>query len=481
MIKYYRCTFQTDTILSSSSATQGESKPLNYIPGTKFLGIVAKILYDDKSNREQTIDLFHNSKVQFGDAHLEFENRRTLQIPLMWQFPKKQGLEGDLYLDYKLDNNFRKELTSQDIQLKQARSGFFDLKSQSILNIDYVFSLKSSYDSDLKKSEEGNMFGYYGIKKGTSWIFYIKYNDEKYIEIIEKSLFGEKKIGRSKSAQYGQVKIEYIAEYEEQDYSSKIELENDYLIYAESNLCFYDEYNQNTLKPKASDLGFDDGKINWNKSQIRSRLYQTWNEYRHNRDADRWIIEKGSVFYIEGGKINIDKIKKGIGSYLSEGFGKILINPEFLLSDEIKLNFKLNKIDELPKTHIKKAVDSDDSDKTLINLLKSNRNLRKSKNEINEKVNEFVKDNKKFFNKITKSQWGQVRTYAKYSQNYETLKLLLFDNKVGFMFHGQSEEVWRKGRAVLKDTILKFKNDSEKIDFTIKLASQMAKNNGGNE
>ena len=64
----------------------------------------------------------------------------------MWQFPKKQGIDGDLYLDYKLDNNFREELISKDIQLIQARSGFFDLKSEKIFSIDFNFSLKSLTD-----------------------------------------------------------------------------------------------------------------------------------------------------------------------------------------------------------------------------------------------------------------------------------------------------------------------------------------------
>ncbi|MEA3505333.1 MAG: hypothetical protein U9R32_09105, partial [Bacteroidota bacterium] len=202
---------------------------------------------------------------------------------------------------------------------------------------------------------------------------------------------------------------------------------------------------------------------------------------RHNRDADRWIIEKGSVFYINSGEINNDVVENGVGSHLAEGFGKVLINPSFLLSNDNKLPGKYEVIDKLKKQYIPKLEIKNSSYDVFMNLLKKKKAINDSESDINKTVNEFIKDNENKFNKVTNSQWGQVRTYAKYAQNYLTLKALLFDDPGGFMFHGQTEEIWSKGREVFKEKVESFFNDTEKIDFTIKLASQMAKTNGGNK
>lgn len=475
MRKYYKCTFQTDTILTASSATEGDKKPLNYISGNKFLGIVAKDLYDE-NNRKQTLDIFHNGQVSFGDAHPEFNGKRTFQVPFAIHYPKKfKQYHSDLYLDYLLTDNDRDKLKEDDIQLKQLREGFFDIESKNVLLPDFEFSLKSAYDKENRKSKEAQMFGYYGIKKGTKWIFYIDFENEDYTDKIDKTLRGSKSIGRSKSAEYGRVLINPLNNYNQENIQG--EFRNDYnIIYAESNLCFYNESGLNTLKPKAQDFGFENGKIDWSKSYVRSRLYQLWNGKRHNRDADKWIIEKGSVFYIKGGKLSSDFNPNKIGSLINEGFGKVILNPEFLSDNKAcKLSYQVEKHDII-RGEISK-IKVDENNQSIINLLKKRKHIVESENSISKTVNEFVLSNKSKFKSISKSQWGQVRTYAKYANNYKTLYKLLFDEPGGFMYHGQTEKDWRRGRDVLKNAINndEFKTDNDKIEFTIQVANQMAK------
>jgi len=482
MRKFYKCTFQTDTILTSSSATEGDKQPLNYISGNKFLGIVSKDLYDE-NNPKQTLDIFHNGQVSFGDAHPEYNGKRTFQVPFAIHYPKNSGFSNsELFLDYLLNKDDRENIKDDDIQLKQLRNGFFDTETKNVLKPDFDFSLKSAYDSKNRKSKEGQMFGYFGIKKGTSWIFYIDFSNQGLVDKVEKSLLGNKSIGRSKSAEYGRVLIESINNYSQENIQG--EFRSDFnVIYAESNLCFYDKNGLNTLKPKAQDFGFEDGKIDWSKSYVRSRLYQLWNGKRHNRDADKWIIEKGSVFYVKGGKLSSDFNSEKTGSLISEGFGRIILNPDFLFDTKgSKLSYQFNK-EDIKKESISK-IRVDDNNQNLIDLLETRNKINKSENSINSKVNEFVENHKGKFKKISKSQWGQVRTYAKYTNNYETLDKLLFDKQGGFLYHGQTEKDWRSGREILKNAIVSLgdkkdkedkNNDIKKIEFTIQLANQMAK------
>lgn len=474
----YNCKLLSDTVLSSKAASEGNSEPLDYIPGSKFLGIVSKI-YDEK-NTQKTLDIFHNGTVRFGDAHLCCDEERSLKVPASWFHIKGENLTNDKYLHHKLQGTtMLKKFVEDGTQLKQARSGYFT--EEKLLSVENSFSIKTAYDRDNKRSAESQMFGYFALKAGTEWIFYIEYDNEQYIEVVEKELIGKKRIGRSRSAQYGLAKISKIGEVE----TGKRKIQPDGIcIYAESNLCFYDEDGRNTLQPTAKQLNLpENSEILWEKSQIRTRNYQTWNRKRYNRDADRQIIVKGSVFVVDlKQEIDTDKFSKGIGSHLSEGFGKVLINPVFLMSATEKLNLNLEKPENQNPKEIFTYAEKGENDDVLISFLQKQASLKNSGFNIDKKVNEFAEANISRYMEISASQWGQIRKYAKYSANNETLMDLLFDEQVGFLYHGQSENIWRKSerRTKLKKAVDAI-SDNYKFEFVTKLASVMAKQSKKNE
>jgi len=462
----YKCTFKTDVILNATSATEVSSLFIDYIPGSRFLGLVAKNLYVEK-NIQKTMDLFHNGAIRFGDAHLLVNEKRTLKKPFVWFTKKGEDKNETIYLHHKIED-FSKY---QGIQLKQVRKGYF--ADNDSVSVSGNFSIKSAYDRDKKRSADEQMFGYYGIKKGFEWCFYVEYLNENYIEEIEKSLIGLKRIGKSRSAQYGLVNI---CRSREIDPISNIQLNGLISIYAESNLCFYDENGQNTVQPTVEMLGLPKtSQIIWDKSQIRTKLYQTWNTHRYNRDADRQIIEKGSVFIV---KLNVpcssEKLNLGIGSHLNEGFGKVIVNPDFLESDDDFLKISLTE-DRTKLQNSYFVVENGSSDQDLIEFLENQVKNNKIENEIDVKANKFVKDYGGKWN-ISASQWGQIRSFAKLSENFKTFDFLVFDDKAGFLYHGQSEEKWRRDdkRGILRKAINDV-NANKRLEFVIKLASLMSK------
>lgn len=466
-IYQYKCTLLSDIIITSEAATEGYAPSLDYIPGSKFLGIVAGKLYNEEATI-QTLDLFHNGSVQYGDASLFYKNNQYFRPPFSWFTEKGKSIHEEVYIHHLL--------TSKDKQLKQVRSGYFSPASKSFVSLEQDYSLKSAQDSKTRRSKDGQMFGYHSLKAGTEWIFEIRDEKETYAEELKSALVGRHRIGRSRTAEYGLVDIEHIGEVaqgKEQIYN------NELVVYAKSNLCFIDEQaGYSTAIPSAMQLcGDDTAKVLWDKSQVRARNYKTWNRKRWNKDADRWIIERGSVFVIKLNKgVSSTFYETGIGNHKNEGFGQVLINPDFLQSAKETLDFKVIK--EALNSYQKSVVESTEIDDKTYTALEGIYNREDFEGQIDKLVNSFRKDHEHTFQGISNSQWGALRNYGKHLSKREEFNTMIFDKESGFLYRGQSENEWRNRnrRTVLEDSLSKL-TDEQFFPFIIKLSNQMSKSN----
>ncbi|MEZ5038501.1 MAG: hypothetical protein R2828_01355 [Saprospiraceae bacterium] len=474
----FNCTLLTDLVLSARAATEGFNLSLDYIPGVKFLGLVASQHYKLEKS-QQTLDLFHNGKVRFGDAHPLIKGERALRVPAAWAYPKIGGLTESLYLYHNLTDDFVKTLTQQGIQLKQARGHYFT-EGGCLGKVEQNFSIKSAYDGEKYRAKDSQMFGYFALKRGSKWQFHVDIDVIAYKDLLIKALSGQRRIGRSTSAEYGLVDIQHVPSPKQSTRS--IPAGRVYL-YAMSNLAFVDDFGNSILEPTPKQLLLPaDSYIVWEHSQIRSRLYQTWNKKRSNRNADRQIIEKGSVIAVELSKeIESNLFQHGVGAYRSEGFGEILVNPSFLISktEQVK-GLKLKKNEEREQVMpLAPKQSKGTKDDLLLGFLAKKMGQEDRMWRTDQIVNAFIANNKEVFSGVTASQWGQVRNIAKKANNLSVLKKLLFDEKIGFFKYGQSEKTWRKkGRAILIEKFI-FPTENSQLDngltFIIKLASEMAK------
>src|SRR5690554_663098 len=200
-IYQYKCTLLSDIIITSEAATEGYAPSLDYIPGSKFLGIVAGKLYDEDTT-EKTLDLFHNGTVQYGDASLYYKNNHYLKPPFSWFTEKGKGIYEEVYVHHLLE--------SKDKQLKQVRSGYFSPESNGFVSLDQDYSLKSAQDSKTRRSKDGQMFGYHSLRAGTEWTFEIRDTKGVYAEELKGIMEGIHRIGRSRTAEYGLVEITFM-------------------------------------------------------------------------------------------------------------------------------------------------------------------------------------------------------------------------------------------------------------------------------
>ena len=478
----FKCELLTDVILNQKSASEGANQTLDFIPGSNFLGIVASKIY--KAKLKESLDIFHSGKIRFGDAHPANGENRALRMPAALYFPKGQPEKERLhYVHHEIANPSSEVL--RKIQLKQERSGYADFTGISAeggtairFKVDTDFAIKSAYDRIYRRSQDEQMFGYQSMGKGMVYYFTIEIDDElsAYADSIKDALEGIKRIGRSRSAQYGLVDIKEYDGFKEIQ-SGKAREDNLLIIYAESRLILLDDNGQPTFQPSFEQLvgrketDKDVEKILWGKSQLRTFQYAPYNYQRRCFDTDRCGIEKGSVIVIQlKNKIDISKLSSHLGYYLNEGFGKVIYNPVFLAvqpSTNGRLAYKiLPREDEKPQT-----VEKPQS--KLIDFLLHKKEEKEESDNIYAAVNSWIGDSKKIRMYATESfasQWGHIRSLALLAADSSKLSDDLFKEGSGYLVHGVAKDKWAGKTSELRKFV-----ESHSPKAVVNLASEMQK------
>ncbi len=396
----FQVEFLSDIVLPASSNTEGNIASLDFIPGSNFLGMVAKN-YDNFSN---SFDVFHSGKVRFGDATLlSKEGKELYKMPFSFFHPKLE--EHRVFHHHFLAEKQRKELG----QLKQMRSGyiFADMgKSLKVENINYNYAQKSAYDTTKRRSKTSSMYGYRAIEAETKWQFVVKCDDslKDDISLIKETLENSKRLGKSKSAQYGQIKIKYIKEQE----CSTIKIPKsgeEVILYAKSRIALVDDNGNATYD---LDYLLKDIKIDYPKCQIRTSTFTPYDRTMQTKTYERLVIEKGSVIVLKSlTEEQRIKIESGVGLYLAEGFGELLVNPPFLMqSEEIKLFEKSNTES---KKDQRETIDEASKSGDTVQFLINRHNGEFKRLTLADRVRNFKNDNPIYKN-ISNSQWGTIRS-----------------------------------------------------------------------
>ena len=460
---------ESDLVLSQTSSSEGNQKTLDFIPGNNFLGIVASQLYKDGS--AESLDMFHSGKVRFGDAHPSVDGIRGLKVPASMYYPKLGSASEECYIHHLTDHS-REDIKAK--QLKQCREGFYIFRETTGKPVDIQknYTIKSAYDSEVRRSKDGQMFGYESLSKGLVKYFEIEseLSDEQNQKIIN-ALCGKRHIGHSRSAEFGLVTIEQ-ADFNEV-ISTKPDGKSQFItVYADSRLIFFDVNGEHTCQPTAKDLGVEGGCIDWSKSQIRTFQYAPWNGKRHTYEADRCGIEKGSVFVIKSdGAICPDK-SQYVGSYKNEGFGKVIYNPVFLAGKPGEQGRALFSLEE-KQQEVTSSSNTPKPNSSLIVFLDNKKKAAESTQTVYQTVQEEIEQLVPFFRKGKfASQWGSIRSIAMVTSDSQQL----IENIDAYLSHGVAKDKWkeqnRKGRL---DEFMKKHKEEDLQSIMINLASQMAK------
>ena len=423
----FQVKFLSDIVLPASSNTEGNIEQLDFIPGSNFLGMVAK----EYAKFNDSFKVFHSGRVRFGDATLLVEGAATYKMPLSFFHEK---LEKTQLVNHHLIKDF-----SAFKQLKQKRKGYIteDLKE---ISIDYNYAQKSAYDKDKRRSEDGTMYGYTAILAGTLWQFSVKYEniDSQDIERIKNNLVGKKRLGKSKSSQYGRVEISETTK--SQTLVSRLVETPTTVLYAKSRLALVDLEGNPTYDLKYLLDGLNDNNIVWEKSQLKTSTFTPFNGAMQTKSYERVIINSGSVIVLQNlSKAQLEQLDMGVGIYFSEGFGEVLVNPSFLDKEGSFSLKKLSKNKELLKVEVTEPI---------VKFL-NNRALRKrEKLDLASAVYAFMQENRTLYKNISSSQWGTIRSIcSSSSDNFrDEIRAYVSDGKVTWKTQ-QIESLLEEGKS----------------------------------
>jgi hypothetical protein len=474
----FKCTLLSDVILNQKAATEGPNQTLDFIPGSCFLGIVASELYPtdkDKAKEDyaqrmsQAMEIFHSGKVRFGDAHPSKGDVRGLKIPASMFYPKLQKPSEKLYIHHAIPNLDDEDLRKE--QLKQCRNGFYIFAGDKATEVktETNFAIKSAYDREKRRSKDEQMYGYESLQKGLELYFEVQVENDDLAKDIKGALVGKKRVGRSRTAQYGLLEIK---PFEYSEIASGESHNNVVTVYADGRLIFLDTYGLPTFRPTGEQLGLPKDSQNlWDKSQIRTFQYAPWNYKRQCFDADRCGIEKGSVFVVDVSNCgNLDLKSQYVGSFNNEGFGKVIYNPEFLKAkeDDGQAIYIIDDKAENSSKPEKKSLGGSQ----LLDYIQKQQSEENKNNGIYSNVNEWVKDNKTAFQGKEKfaSQWGAIRGIAMATKDDSKI----IENVITYIGHGVKSSDWDGNRRKRLEEFMK-ENNANIREALVNLAAEMAK------
>jgi len=454
----FRVEFLSDIVLPASSNTQGNSSKLDFIPGSNFLGMVAS--GGGYESFKDPFLIFHSSKVRFLDATVLFGDKETFKIPFSFYHEK---------LDNNKIVNYHIEGFSDFKQAKQIRKGYMTDEFE-LVELDYDYQQKSAYDKKKRRSKDQSMYGYSSLKEGTKWQFEVEFDDDISDEDkqkIKNSLVGIKRLGKSKSSQYGRVKIEFV---KSEDIKKEKVSDQDsyYYLYLQSRVALFDENNNPTYDIRYICQDLTEDQTVYDKTQIRTSSFTPYNSAMKTKCYERVVIEKGSVVVLKNlTPKQIEELQSGVGGYKSEGFGKVRINPHFLTKSGV---FSLKKQKDqgddeifLYTKEIKK-----DFDDPILDALAKKHNKKLKEFELSKSVDKFIKDNKTLYSEAMNSQWGAIRALCNESDDTN-----IYDKVEKFITKGVAKTKWEGSKA---DRLLNaIKKQDQKVAFVKLLAMRMPK------
>ena len=455
----FEITFKSPIILQANSNTQGKINSLDFIPGSAFLGMAASRY----GNFNDPFKIFHSGAVKFCDAAPIKDGKEFFKIPLSYFHEKLD--DGKIYNHHLLNDSEFKKFT----QLKQMRSGYINEKNEQ-LGLDIDFSQKSAYDKTKRRSMDSQMYGYEAFRAGMKWRFSVKFEpsvSEDDINRVKETLEHSTRLGKSKSAEYGAVEIKFVGEN-----TDKIQTftppEKYAFVYAKSRLALIDENGNPSYDIKYILPNLDTNNVDYEKTQIRISNFTPYNGARATKDYERVCINKGSVIALKNLSVEqIDELKRGVGAYLSEGFGEVLINPWFLNGGDAQdCPIKLQNKEKEEQAHVSLPIKSD-----LAKFLKQKKNAKDQALKIAEEVAKFIRDHKSKFNKISNSQWGAIRALCKSNSD-------IAEDVDQFIGNGVAKDKWCDAKEVFINAI---KESAWPLKFTMLVSMQMPKTRGEKE
>ncbi|MBQ9565166.1 MAG: hypothetical protein IJU98_06215, partial [Synergistaceae bacterium] len=322
-----------------------------------------------------------NGEISVGNFLPEFDGKASMPVPLCLAEVKETGAP------------VNRLVTHDDLgQLKDLRTGYVTVEDNKMeyhsADNQRVIRTHNTVDDDVQRPTEkvGGLFTYEAIRAGQKFRGTLRIGEalwEKIMEndaILNKLSCDEHAIGRSRKDEYGLVRLEYVSPDETQQNGVKPQQNGSYLaVYLLSDLLLrgaaggysvrLDDVRlalEAALGVKLDDLPDDE----WEQDAKGFKFSPLDGTHGHCVRVERreswqgsWHLPRPSLVFFKAGSIFLFKvsgtwdekkaqalINDGLGERRAEGYGRVLLNPPFLLNKEVTLAERKNDDGQNPKT-----------------------------------------------------------------------------------------------------------------------------------
>lgn len=290
-------------ITTADASTASAPEALPYIPGSMLHGLAASQGYRDPAFSGETFRMFHDGAVRFGDGlpvdpdgAVGFPAPMSLQT-VKGESPVPENLENSdtpLYLAESVEDFAVRERDDQQWKSLGSRAFSFDRKFIAVRS---STTTRTAIDPDSGRAADSQLFSYEALDAGQRFVTTIEADSQDDLMRIIPLLAGERILGRSKSAEFGRVKIEEIEATFEPS-AQKLTSEKLY-IWMLSDLWAQGSSGQPSVRPDPKCMGFGDAaRIDWDRSFVLNRRISPFNAYWKMRGLEREVIQRGSVLTI---------------------------------------------------------------------------------------------------------------------------------------------------------------------------------------
>lgn len=342
------------------------------IPGYMLLSYYVNKIFAPLG-KERMQKAVMNNEIIVSNFLPELDGYEALPVPLCMA-EKKESKE--------LVNRLVTEAAGNE-QMKDIRSGYIRVQPGEMIyysaGIHKSTRTHNTVEDELQRPDEttGGLFTYESIDAGQKFIGTVRIGESLLNDIIQS---GEKekifsalsrdihKIGRSSKDEYGKVIIETISQAETESESAGL-LHGKYLVvYLKSDLLLKDEYNgysarlddvKKALSEKLGVILDDIPQSEWeekdgsNISPLGGTRGHCVRTGRRDSWQTVWTLPRPSLVYFREGSIFVFKAadpehwsaekaktltQNGLGERLAEGYGQIMINPDFICGINEKLS-----------------------------------------------------------------------------------------------------------------------------------------------
>ena len=377
-----------EPLIITDGTSEGMShETLNYIPGSMLLGAFASVWIrnhrtEDPDKNEIFNALFLDNSVKWGSAYPsvwnESEELETVPVPLTFQkiknydgLPtaqiskentsdtKSAGSRNDEKEDRRVLNLIRIDPNNtlplrdyckenlkwkfdkdEGVKTKKIDGGFMTIKGCCQPLLKSGFNTHVAMDSK-RHGADHQLFGYSSLNEGTTFISEVVCEDSV-VEDLKKLLSSADNIwvGHSRSAGYG--RLSFISDKEKNAEKTSVSLgktKDAYLFLSSPYIPKHSwEKPIDSLERELVKAGLDENCIQRNELSCRFRTISGFNgKWKLPRES-RTAIVAGSVIKLSVKEGQCVNIPVAFGADTAEGYGRVLVNPEFLekLSPDLK-------------------------------------------------------------------------------------------------------------------------------------------------